>query len=133
MLDRVDMNVVEDSSSDNNFHRWLAERNRRRAARLGWALLALLIATVAVVGFLVLQLNQTAERFDAAREDIRRLNRRVNAVVSEHRADSRRAEQTEKCLESQIDELSEGLRRLFRRDITTPTYLRRYGDRHRCR
>ncbi len=124
---------VDHAAPDVDFHRWLADRHRHRAVRLGWSLAILLLVSAGAISFLVMQLNEATERYEAARSEIQVLNQRVERVESDYRAADRRAKQTVQCLENRLLEVSKGLRRLLANNISPAGYLRRYGGPPRCR
>jgi len=124
---------AERPAGDVDFHRWLAERNRHRATRLGWALIALAVVGIATVGLLMMRLDDATEKYDATRAQVQALDRRLDEAISQRRAADRSAGRTARCLEDHVAELSHGLRRLLERDITIATYIRVHGRSPRCR
>ncbi len=122
--------------SDVDFHKWLAERNRHRASRLAWTLVAVLIAAATAIALLVVQLDDLNGRLDASRGQIQQMRDRVERVAVDARASgvsARRAHKRAACLERHVADLSEGVRALLRADITPAAYLRKYSARPRCR
>jgi len=124
---------MERPGSDVDFHRWLAERHRHRAARLAWTLVGVMIAAAAIVTVLMVQLDDAAQRYDAARAEVRRLDRRLDQVVANSQTRDRAAQRNIRCLENRVAHVSKGLQRLLQGKISVPTYVRRYGRPARCR
>ena len=136
MLDREIAERPEQQANDVDFHRWVLDRRRGRAARLISLLLALLIASFAVVAFLLTQQTDATEptQKDAATRqelaDLERrfeeLDQRFREVAVNLRTANRRAARLTSCLEKRVVKVTRGIHALLADRISLQGYLRRY-------
>lgn len=130
MLDRQIAGRVDPPGSDVDFHKWVAERYRGRAVRVTWSFVALLLAAVAVVSVLLIQLNDATNRYEATLEEIDRLDERVDRVrgiATGSRATDKQMARLTACLENRVVGVTRGIHDLLENKITIATYLKRYA------
>ena len=136
MIDRHAGGGTEKAPNDVDFHRWVLDRYRGRAARVISMLLALLIASLAVVALLLTQRTEATEPTteDAAtRQELAELEQRFQELDSRFRevavnlrTANRRQARLTSCLENRVVKVTRGIHALLADRISLNAYLRRY-------
>lgn len=112
------------------FYQWALKRYQRRAARLAWALLSVVVVSAVVFATLFVRLQAVKDSADAASLSAERAHARIEKLEQERPATQReitKAEEkiaaTSACLERQVADLQELIRRLVDRKLSPERFL----------